>query len=78
MTTIPLTIHVEPDTAHAFLAASEEEDRRKMELLLGLQLGRLVSTNQETLGEIMDRMGREAEANGMTPESLQTILDDEE
>ena len=33
MTTIPLTIHVQPGTAEAFLAASEEE-RRKMELIL--------------------------------------------
>jgi hypothetical protein len=73
MMTIPLTIHVEPDTAQAFLAASEE-DRRKMELLLSLQLGRLVAPPSCSLEEAMDRLGREAEANGMTPEILESIL----
>jgi hypothetical protein len=73
MMTVPLTIHVEPYMAEAFQAASEE-DRRKLELLLRLQLGRMLTPSASSLEEAMDRLGREAAANGMTPEILESIL----
>ena len=43
-----------------------------------LQLQRFFDPNRRTLLDVMDEMGREATANGMTPEILQSILDDEE
>ena len=76
MTTTPLTIQVSPDAAQAFLD-SPEEDRRKFEMVLGLQLERLVSPDGESLFDIMDEMSRQAEMNGLTPEILQSIIDDE-
>jgi hypothetical protein len=71
-----LTVPVRPDAAQAFLTSSAE-DRRKIELVLGLQLERLVSPDRESLSEIMDQMSREAAASGLTPEILQSIIDDE-
>ena len=76
MTTTPLTIHVSPDAAQAFLGAPEE-DRRKLESLLDLQVKRFVAKKGSPLLEIADRIGREAMANGMTPEILESILNDE-
>ena len=76
MQTLPLAVPVNPDIAQAFLASSDD-DRRKIEWILGLHLERLVASRGQTLREVMDEMGREAAANGMTPEILQSILDDE-
>jgi hypothetical protein len=76
MINFPLTVPVNPETAQAFLALSDE-DRRNMEILLGLYLKRLVFREPRSLLEIADEIGRQAEANGMTPEILQSILDEE-
>ena len=76
MMALSLTLQVQPETAHAFLAASEE-DRRKIELVLGFQLAWLVGPSVCSLEEAMDRLGREAEANGLTPEILESILNED-
>ena len=73
--TSPLTIHVDAEAAEAFREASDET-RHKLEIYLGLQIRTFVSLRPGSLTEVMDRMGREAEANGMTPEILESILND--
>jgi hypothetical protein len=73
MTTI--TIPVDPDSAYAFASASPEE-RRKLEILLRLRLKELVSMNPRSLRAVMDEMGAEAEAKGLTPNVLQELLRD--
>jgi hypothetical protein len=73
MTTVPITLHVDPEAAKAFESASEEE-RRKIDIVLGLRLKELLNPTGMTLREAMDRIGREAEANGLTPEILESIL----
>lgn len=77
MPTITIQLNVDPQTARAFHEASEE-DRRRVELVLALHLKTFFTPDRHSLLEIIDRMGREATANGMTPEILQSILDDEE
>jgi hypothetical protein len=73
MTTIPITLHVDPESAKAFGSASEEE-RNKIEAVLGLRLRELLRPTEMTMREAMDQISREAEANGLTPDILESIL----
>lgn len=73
MSTSSISIEVDADTARAFSTASEE-DRRKMQLLLNLRLRELVNSPPRPLKEIMDEIGAEAQARGLTPEILESIL----
>jgi hypothetical protein len=77
MTTVPITLHVDPDAAKAFESASEEE-RRKINLMLRLRLKELLRPTGMTLQEAMDQLGREAKENGLTPEILESILQHED
>jgi hypothetical protein len=71
-----VSIEVDADTARAYAAASAE-DRRKLQLLLSLRLRELTARPARPLKEIMDEMGRYAEARGLTPESLESLLHDD-
>ncbi len=68
-----IAIEVDDETARAFAEASEEQ-RRKLQLLLKLRLRELTVNPTRSLKQIMDEMGREAEARGLTPEILELLL----
>jgi hypothetical protein len=70
-----ISLQVDPDTARAFSAVTPEE-RRKLELLLNLRLRELIDQPARPLSEVMDEIGRQAEAKGMTPELLESLLRD--
>lgn len=74
MSTDEITVHVRSDVARAYKAASEP-DRRKMDLLVSLQLTEFVQSPQ-SLDDAMSAMSREARRNGLTPEVLDSILHD--
>jgi hypothetical protein len=76
MATSTISIEVDADTARAFTEASAEE-RRKLQLLLRLRLRELTSTPVRSLKEIMDEIGSQAEARGLTPDILESLLHDE-
>ena len=76
MTTATISIEVDSDAARAFVQASAEE-RRKLELLLALRLRELTSGPIRPLRQIMDEIGTKAEARGMTPKILDSLLKDE-
>ncbi len=71
-----ISIEVDAETAQEF-ASADVERRRKLGLLLGLELRAMLKRPQRKLLKIMDEMGRQAQANGLTPEILQSILDDD-
>jgi hypothetical protein len=73
MTTIPITIHVDPESAKVFESASEEE-RNKIKAVLGVRLRELLRPTGLSLREAMNQCSREAKANGLTPEILESIL----
>ena len=73
MATESITIPVDPVTARAYEAALPEE-RRKLELLLRLQLRELTTGPSRPLKQIMDELGQEAESRGLTPEILESLL----
>ena len=76
MGTANITIEVEEEAAKAFSYASPEE-QRKLQLLLSLRLQELTNSSGRTLKEVMDDLSRQAEANGLTPEILETLLSEE-
>lgn len=76
MATATISLEVDADSARAFAAASEE-DRRKIQFLLSLRLRELTARPVRPLKEVMDDIGRNAEACGLTPEILESLLRDE-
>ena len=76
MSTETISIAVDADAARSFCKASPE-DRRKLELLLGLRLRELTLGQVRPLKEIMDEIGADAVAKDLTPEILKSMLRDE-
>jgi hypothetical protein len=68
-----ITIQLDSETAKAYKSAPAS-DQRKMEALVRLWLRDLAAGYSSTLKEIMSRVGEKAEARGLTPESLETLL----
>ena len=68
-----ITIPLDPQTAEAYNSASAEE-KRKMQALLGLWLRELARGEQRSLQQILDEAGRKAQARGLTPEMLESLL----
>jgi hypothetical protein len=73
-TVIP--IPVDAETARVYRDASAE-DQKKIQLLLRLRLRELAELPNSSLAEIMDEIGTKAEARGLTPEILESLLRDE-
>jgi hypothetical protein len=76
MATAPLTISVDSDLAMAF-ANAQPADQKKMEMLLGIWLRELTTKPRKSLQQLMDEAGAEAERNGLTPEILAELLNEE-
>jgi hypothetical protein len=76
MATSLISIEVDEDTANAYSEASEEE-QRKPQILLNLRLKEIVNEPRKSLKQVMDEIGAEAQARGLTPEILESLLRDE-
>ena len=75
MTIEEIRIRVDSATAKAFNSTSAQ-DRQKLELLLNLKLKESLKQSDSLL-KIMDEISQEAVDRGLTPEILQTLLEDE-
>lgn len=75
METDQITIRVDKEAADAYRAASEEE-RRKIDSLLNLKL-RNATRSQVSIKRYMDEISRRAEERGLTPEILESLLNEE-
>ncbi len=73
METATISIQVDADSARAFAAAPIEE-QRKLQLLLSLRLRELTTGSSRPLQEVMDEIGAQAVARGLTPEILESLL----
>lgn len=71
MTTIPITIQVDPQAARAFTSVSPEM-RRKLETLLSLRLLEATRT-PESLTQVMSEISRNAQARGLTSDLLEDM-----
>lgn len=68
-----IAIQVDADIAKAFESAQPEQ-QQKVQALVNQWLRRAMSVTK--LQATMDRLNDEAETNGLTPEILQSILDE--
>ena len=69
-----ITISVNTDVANAYRIASEKE-RRKLDLLVNLRL-RDATRTKSSLKQIMGEISQNAQERGLTPDILQSILDE--
>jgi hypothetical protein len=75
MATETITINVDAEAARAFNATSAEE-KRKLEVMISLRLIEAMDRSRP-LKEVMSEISRRAQERGLTPEILQSILDEE-
>lgn len=76
MSTEAITLEVDSEAAQAFKSASAE-DREKLQVLLGIWLKEYAKAATPSLKETMNEMSREARRRGLTPEILESILEEE-
>ena len=69
-----ITVTVDPEVADVYRSASGDE-RRKLDLLVNLRL-REATESGRSLHAILLETSRDAQRRGLTPEILQSILDD--
>ena len=73
MPTETISIPLDPQTARAYGAARAEE-KLKMQALVGLWLRELTSNELPSLEQVLDEAARKAQAHGLTPEVLDSLL----
>jgi hypothetical protein len=76
MNTKTITIRVSAELADMFESASESE-RRKLEALMALKLED-ATRSQRNLLDVMTDISNNAQATGVTPEILDSILNDDD
>jgi hypothetical protein len=74
METQTITIRVSPEAARVYNTATAEQ-QRKLEVLLSLKLTEVARAPRPLEG-IMDEISREAQARGLTPEVLESLLNE--
>ncbi len=72
-----IQIPLDPELAQVYDRASNE-NRRKLQALISLWLRDMGSSNAASLNNLMDEMSDKATARGLTPEILESQLNDEE
>ena len=70
-----ITVLVDSEMADVYHSSSDEE-RRKLDLLINFRL-REATKSRKSLLEVMSRISRNAQRRGLTPEILQSILEEE-
>jgi hypothetical protein len=75
MQTEEITIRVDAQAAKTYRAATEQE-RRKLDLLLSLRLQDALSATG-SLQDVMRDISRKAQERGLTPEILESILNEQ-
>jgi hypothetical protein len=73
MMTETIAIQVDPEAARAYKAAPPD-DQKKIQALLSLWLRDLATAPPATLKEIMADVSHTAQARGLTPEVLESLL----
>jgi hypothetical protein len=75
--TTHIQIPLDPELAQVYDRASNE-NQRKLQALISLWLRDMDSSNAVSLSSLMDEISNKAAARGLTPEILESLLNDEE
>ena len=75
MSTEVISIRVDAEAAKAFRSLSEE-DRRRLEAILSIRLSEITQRG-ESLEAVMQEISDKAKARGLTPEILNSLLNEE-
>jgi mRNA-degrading endonuclease RelE of RelBE toxin-antitoxin system len=70
-----ITIEVSPEVAKAYQSASPQE-RKKIQAVVSILLQKQVDKDVAFLRELMDEISDRAKARGLTPEILESILNE--
>ncbi|MEI2581118.1 hypothetical protein [Scytonema sp. PRP1] len=70
-----ITIEVSPEVAEAYQSASPQE-RKKIQAIVSILLQKQVDKDVAFLRELMDEISDRAKARGLTPEILESILNE--
>ena len=70
-----ITIKVSPEVAVAYQNATEQEKNR-LQAIVTIFLDQDTSNNNDLLGVIMDQISDRAQERGLTPEILESILNE--
>ena len=76
MSTEAITLEVDSEAARAFRSVSSE-GREKLQVLLGIWLREYARADALSLKETMDEVSRKAQGRGLTPEILESVLEEE-
>ena len=76
MSTEAITLEIDAEAAQAFKSVSAAE-REKLQVLLGIWLKEYAKADAASLKETMDELSRKAASRGLTPEILESILEEE-
>ena len=68
-----ITIPLDSQTAQAYDSAGPEQ-KRKIQALLSLWLRELAAGDSASLEQVLEEIGRKAQARELTPEMLDSIL----
>ncbi len=76
---MPTTIQIplDPELAQVYDSASRE-NQRKLQALISLWLRDMGSSNPTSLSSLMDEISDKAAQRGLTPDILESILNDED
>ena len=72
-----IEIPLEADLAQVYNSTTAD-NRRKVQLLVSLLMREIAAGDKSSLGEIMDEISQRAQERGLTPELLNTLLNDNE
>jgi len=76
MKTKSITVNVDAEAARIFEMAPSEE-KQKIEALISLKLTQ-ITRDKKSLEEVMSEISNKAQKRGLTPEILDSILNDDE
>jgi len=68
-----ITMQIDSEAAKAFKSAAPEL-QQKIQILFSAWLKEVTSSDQTSLKRLMDKISENAQAKGVTPEILETIL----
>lgn len=77
MATTAIQIELDDELARIYNEASPDEQRRA-QFILSVFLRGMADDEPESLKSVMDRIGANAHARGLTPEILEDLLNDDE